>query len=142
MVLYGMSSRKCIYTGKNANTTDKVIPKEGGDENHNWSNSVPCSKEYKDFKGLRLPTELELEANKIFKKLELAKLDVVLYEKELGRIQAEIAKTLPKVSKNDTSGTKKVLKSNKEKEIEIAHTEKAIKETNFDEVIKKKKVEW
>jgi len=142
MVLYGMSSRKCIYTGKDANTTDKVIPKQGGDENHNWSNSVPCSKEYKDFKGLRLPTELELEANKIFKKLELAKMDVVLYEKELHRIQSEIAKTLPKVSKSDTSRTKKVLKSKKDKEIEIAHKEKEIKETNFDEVLKKKKVEW
>ena len=142
MVLYCMSSRKCIYTGKDASTTDKVIPKEGGDENHNWSNSVPCSKEYKAFKGLRLPTELELEANKVFKKLELAKLDVVLYQKEMLRIQSEIAKPLPKVSKSDTSGTKKVLKSKKEKEIEIAHTEKEIKETNFEEVIIKKKVDW
>jgi len=137
-----MSSRKCIYTGKDAGTTDKVIPKKGGDETHNWSNSVPCSKEYKAFKGNRMPTELELKANKIFKKLELAKLDVVLYEEELHRIQSELVQNLPKVSKSDTSGTKKVLKSKKEKEIEIAHKEKEIIETDFDKVITKKKVEW
>lgn len=132
MVLYCMSRRKCIYTGLDASTTDKVIPKLGGDENHNWSNSVPCSEKYKKFKGLRLPTELEMEANRVFKKLELAKLDVVLYEKELALIQSKINKTVPK---GDT-------KTKKDNQIEISQKEKEIQETSFDKVIKKKKVDW
>ena len=130
-----MSSRKCIYTGKDAATTDKVIPKKGGDESHNWANSVPCSKEYKAIKALRPPNELEMEVNRVFKKLELALLDVQFYQDKMVEIQSILIKNLPKVDK-------KPKKSKKDKEVEIAHKEKEIKELSLDKVLDKKKVLW
>jgi hypothetical protein len=130
-----MSGRKCIYTGKDAEVTDKVVPKEGGDEVHNWSNSVPCSKYYKDLKGLRPPNALELQANRVFKMLELAKLDVGVYKKELARIQKQIVETLPE---NIQKAAKKI----KDKEIELAYIEKEIQEVDLDKVLDSKKMEW
>lgn len=130
MVLYSMASRNCVYTGKKAGCTDKVIPKEGGDEVHNWTNSVPCSIEYKEFKGKRPPTEKELEACSIFYKIEMLKQELNFLEKQLHEVQQELLRSLP---------PKKTKKTQKDKEIELAYQEKEIKEVNLDKVIEKKR---
>jgi hypothetical protein len=121
-------TRKCIYTGLEARCTDKVVPKKGGDECHNWANSVPCSLEYKNFKEGRDPTETELMLNRAFKMLELAKLDVVYWEREAIRLRTEIG-FVPQTIK-------------KEEELKVMDKEQEIKEINFDSIIEKKKMEW
>jgi len=87
-----MSKRKCIYTGEDAGTTDHVIPKHQ-DENtlHSWANKAPVNLEYKNTKKKnRLPTDLEMEANRLFHLLELAKLDVTYLEARLKQVQSKI----------------------------------------------------
>ena len=130
-----MSSRKCIYTGKDAECEDKVIPKNGGDEVHNWANSAPCSKSYKAKKALNHPSELEIQANRASKMLELAKLDARYWELELDRIRLEITK-LPEKPVSKTQQKKK------EKEIKLAYIEKDIKEVNLDSILEAKKMKW
>lgn len=128
-----MASRNCIYTGKKAGCTDKVIPKNEGDEVHNWANSVPCNLEYKELiKGNRMPTELEMEASKAFQQLEIAKQQVNFWEKRLESIQKQIVETLPEPKKKTST------KSKKEKEIKIAEKEKEIKELDVDKVLEKR----
>lgn len=162
-----MDVRKCIYTGKDARVTDKVIPKNGGDEVHNWANTVPCSSVYKKNKGMDFPTELELKTNRAFKMLELAKLDIQFYthvvdidalkeavveansqEREFNRLRFEIEKAPLRVTIKNTLEVKESLKSSskqkkkKNKEIEMAYKEKEIIEMNLDKILNKKKMEW
>ena len=85
-----MSPRKCIYTNKQANATDTVIPKRLGDALHNWANRAPADSEYLKGKQNRLPTDLEMEANRLFHLLELAKLEVTYLEERLKAVQEEI----------------------------------------------------
>lgn len=125
-----MSSRKCIYTGKEADCTDKVIPHDGGDIDHNWANSAPCSRSYKVQKGLEEPTELEMQINKAFKMLELAKMDMYFWEKRLKYLQDILQKDVNEPPKNSKK---------KKKEVELAYQEKEISDINLDKVLKKKK---
>lgn len=83
-----MEGRKCIYTGKDANYTDSVIPKRHGDARHNWANKVPASSEYK--KSNRLPTDLEMEASRLFYLLEIARNEVNYLELKLQDVQEKI----------------------------------------------------
>jgi len=134
-----MSRRKCIYTGLPAERTDKVVPKEGGDEAHNWINSVPCSITYKEkVKKRKLPSELEVQAHKTFTMLELARLDVARLEKELIETQKKICK----INKINNPLFKKPMSKNEE--IEIAYKEKEVQEMDFKEVLEEetKKMEW
>ena len=139
-----MSSRKCIYTGKDANCEDKIIPKNGGDEVHNWVNSAPCNSKYKNKKARNHPTELEVSINRAFKMLELAKLDVRFWEIELNRLRVLLANT-PHNNKKTNEEPKKVSKTSekkKEREIKVAKKELEIKEVDFQSHLNKKKMEW
>ena len=125
-----MSGRKCVYTGKDANCKDKVIPHDGGDIDHNWANTVPCNSAYKNNKGNRLPTDKEMEINETFKLLELARMKVDFFEKKLKKLQEE----------NVTLKVKKSAKQKrKDKEIKTAYKEKEIKEVDLDKIVEKKK---
>jgi len=116
-------SRKCIYTNKEANSKDNVIPKKKiGGELHNWANKAPVSKDYKDLKQDSMPTDLEFEANQLFHKLELAKLEVKFYEDRLAEIQQKIKETTKIPEK----------KSKKDKEIEQMYIEKEVVEGKED----------
>lgn len=84
-----MGPRKCIYTGEEASSKDNIIPKNDKSA-HNWTNKAPVSAEYKQSKQNRLPTDLEMEANRIFYMLELARLEVVHLEEKLKEIQFKI----------------------------------------------------
>lgn len=76
-----------------ANTRDVVIPRDRHPSVlHNWANRAPANSEYLKNKQNRLPTELEMEANRIFHLLELARLDVVFFEEKLKEIQQEMNK--------------------------------------------------
>ena len=85
------SSRKCVYTNKDANSRDMTIPKNRGDALHNWANRVPVNLEYLKSKQNRLPTDLEMGANRIFHLLELARLEVTYLEECLKEVQGIIA---------------------------------------------------
>lgn len=128
--------RKCIYTNKEASSKDNVVPRKAlGEELHNWANKAPVSKDYKDLKQDRMPTDLEFEANQIFHKLELARLEVAFYEDRLAEIQEKI-KEVTKIPEK---------KSKKDKEIEQMHIEKDLMEVMEEEVTKvisKKKKLW
>lgn len=142
-----MSKRKCIYTGLDSETMDKFMPKTGGDENHNWSNSVPCSNEYKKIKGKRLPNDAEHLAYKEFMELERLRLLVSIQEGKLRLAQAIIRKKskifLPEeVEEMVVEKPKKRKKISKEKEIQIAIKEKEIQEINIDKILETKKMEW
>lgn len=84
-----MNPRKCIYTNKEANVRDAVMPKRG-DAVHNWANRAPANAQYQESKQGRLPTDLEMEANRLFYQLELAKLDVSYLEARLQEVQEQI----------------------------------------------------
>lgn len=86
-----MKRRKCIYTGNDSDCTDHVIAKQHGDDPvHNWSNKVPASKEYlKNRKG-NLPTDLEMEASRLFHLLEIARNEVTYLELKLKEVQDKI----------------------------------------------------
>jgi len=140
--------RKCIYTGAKAEAKDYVLPKKIG-EMHNWANKAPISLGYQEMKEGRLPTELEVEANRIFKMLELAKLDVAIYEAKLIEIQEEILRTteIKKDIRDKKAKEKeeKREKEEKERQIDDAYIEKeALEEAEkaMEEVIKKKKTMW
>ena len=137
-----MSQRKCIYTGLPAKAMDKVIPKKGGDESHNWVNTVPCSDEYKKIKGRREPNDLEMEANRLFRLLENAKLDVEFYTEKLESLQAKIRKN-NNLSLEDAVEKKKN-RLNKEQQVEVAYKEKEISEMPIEDVVEesKKKMVW
>jgi hypothetical protein len=128
--------RKCIYTDKEASSKDNVLPRKVlGEESHNWANKAPVSRDYKDLKEDRMPTDLEFEANQLFHKLELAKLEVKFYEERLKEVQDKI-KTTTKVPKKKTK---------KEKEIEQAYQDQALVEevSNItDQIIKEKSKLW
>lgn len=82
-----------------------------------------------------MPTDLEFEANQLFHKLELAKLEVKFYEERLKEVQDKI-KTTTKVPKKKTK---------KEKEIEQAYQDQALVEevSNItDQIIKEKSKLW
>lgn len=117
MVLSYMNSRKCIYTGLDAQAKDNVIPKSelNLNELHNWANKAPVSLRYKEVKSNRMPNDLEILANETFHLLELAKLKVLYLENKLIDIQKELKKNLPPVKKSKNA--------KKEREIEQAHHE-------------------
>lgn len=139
-----MSKRDCIYTGLESTTMDKFVPKRGGDENHNWTNSVPCSEEYKKIKGKRLPNSLESEAYSAFMELERLKLESSIQENKLKEIQAKIRAKhkilLPEEIVEEKPKERK--KISKKKEIEIAYKEKEVKEIDVSKVIENKKIRW
>lgn len=81
--------RKCIYTNKDAFSKDGVMPKTP-ETLHNWANRAPIHPEYQKEKQGRLPTDLEMEANRLFYLLELARLDVAYLEAKLKETQEKI----------------------------------------------------
>ena len=81
--------RKCIYTNQDAVSKEGVLPKDQSTL-HNWANKAPISAEYQKKKQGRPPTDLEMEANRVFYLLELARLDVVYLEARLKEIQEKI----------------------------------------------------
>lgn len=122
MVLLSMI-RKCVYTGKKSSCTDNPMPKETLlEEKHNWANKVPCSEEYKNFKKDRLPTDLEMEAFKLFNLLEVAKIEVQYLEARLSAVQDKINKQVSVPKK----------KTKKDKEIDQSYIEKEVVETSED----------
>ena len=131
-----MSIRKCIYTNKEADSKDNVLPKsKSGNELHNWANKAPCSRVYKDFKQDRLPTEEEMELNRLFYKLEMARLDVQYYTAKIEELQGKISHEA--FEKKDKKEARK-----KDLEIKQAFIEKEIVEEAEDmmeSLIKKKK---
>ena len=79
-----------MYTGTEASHTDSVISKKQGDP-HNWANKVPVSTEYLEKKKNRLPTDLEMEASRLFYLLEMARNEVTYLELKLKEVQEAIA---------------------------------------------------
>lgn len=139
-----MTVRKCIYTGKDSDAKDQVLP----DNPFNWTNKVPTTKEYKEKKG-KLPTELEMQANETFHLLELARNRVLFYEAKLAEIQKELKKddiSTEKEEKIQEKPQKNIQKtSRKDMEIEKAIKEKEIMEDSekaIEEVLKKKSNLW
>jgi len=82
-----LTVRKCIYTGKDSDAKDRILP----DNPFNWANNAPTTKEYKEKKS-KYPTELEMQANETFHLLELARNRVIFYEEKLKEIQENIKK--------------------------------------------------
>ena len=122
---------------------DKFMPKKGGDENHNWTNDVPCSEEYKKIKGKRLPNSLEHEAYKSFMELERLRLLVSLEDAKLKEIQGKVRKKHKILLPEEKVEKPKVRKRiSKDKEIEIAMKEKEVQEINVDKVLETKKMGW
>jgi len=139
-----LTVRKCIYTGKDSDAKDQVLP----DNPFNWTNKVPTTKEYKEKKG-KLPTELEMQANETFHLLELARNRVLFYEAKLAEIQKELKKddiSTEKEEKIQEKPQKNIQKtSRKDMEIEKAIKEKEIMEDSekaIEEVLKKKSNLW
>lgn len=133
-----MSIRKCIYTGKDAESKDNVLPKKFiGDEIHNWANQAPCSAEYKNIKQDRLPSELELQANELFRLLELAKIRVKHYELKIEEIQQELGQNTQKTEEKEPKKNKLTKKLKEEKT--MIHEKKIIEEVDFDKIIDERK---
>lgn len=139
-----MTVRKCIYTGKDSDAKDQVLPNNP----FNWTNKVPTTKEYKEKKG-KLPTELEMQANETFHLLELARNRVLFYEAKLAEIQKELKKDdicTEKEEKIQEKPQKNIQKtSRKDMEIKKAIEEKEILEESekaIEEVLKKKSNLW
>ena len=130
-----MYSRKCVYTGEKASCRDKVIPHNGGDIDHNWSNTVPCSRDYKDRKSNKMPTELEMKISRAFYELELSKKEVEFWQAEHDRLKGELETEL----KVEPPKKKKNTMTKKDKEIELAYKEKEIVEMDLDSILEKNK---
>ena len=81
--------RKCIYTNEDAVSKEGILTRDSNTI-HNWANKAPISASHQKNKQNRLPTDLEMEANRIFYLLELARLDVVYLEARLKEIQEKI----------------------------------------------------
>jgi hypothetical protein len=121
--------RKCVYTGRDSKGRDSVLSKVNEDVAHNWANSVPCDVEYGQLKQGRLPSELEMEANRVFKLLELAKLDVSYYEQILANIQVELNEKFEKdMAKKEAKKAEKNTISKKDRELEQAVIVKQVNE--------------
>ena len=155
--------RKCIYTGKDAKSKDSVIPKQLlGEEIHNWANYAPCDSEDLQSKQDRLPSETEMQANELFKLLELSRLRVKYYEQKLAEIQQQASAIETVINSNMKDGElelvnhtitkrkptfpEKPTKSEKRrlKEMETAEAQKLVQETmqEVDRVFEKKKSLW
>lgn len=134
MVLSSMSQRKCIYTGLPAKKTDMLMPKEGGDEIHNWTNSVPCSEEYKLIKQKQQPTDLDIEAQNLFYQSELLRLKLQIIEKRIAEVQFKIRK------RNNINYSCLDKNISKEEQIKQAYKEKEILDMvdTLDEIIANK----
>lgn len=136
-----MDIRKCIYTNEPSTAKDSILPKKiAGQEVHNWSNHVPCSQEYKDFKKDRAPTELEMQAHEAFHNLEMAKIRVKYYENLLSEIQAKILKNKDFIEFKNRPRTDK-----KEEQIQKAIREHSLlqeTEDKVNELIEQKKKLW
>ena len=140
-----MSRRKCIYTGLPAKTTDKVIPtKDGGDQSHNWANSVPCSNEYKKIKALRQPNQTELEAANLFFEIESAKLKLQTLEQKRDALQAKLREKHQIEYYEETLEVEKPVKPkkiSKKEQVKQAYKEKEIADMSesLDSLVEKKK---
>jgi len=132
-----MSKRKCIYTQKDAQCKDKVIPHGKMEFYHNWANAVPCSLEYKEIKINKHPTELEFQIARAFYNEELALQEVEFWRKEGDRLRSILSEELAKRPKSD-----KPKVTTKDKEIDLAIKEKEIKEIDLSSVLAKRKVDW
>jgi hypothetical protein len=76
-----MSIRKCVFTDLESQSKARILPKElGGDEVHNWCNSVPVNNTFTQLRPEKEPTELDMSINETFHLLELARLRVKFYE--------------------------------------------------------------
>ena len=134
-----MGTKTCIYTGKEAKSKDSVIPKKylNDEEMHNWANKSPVNCDYKAKKQDKLPTELEMQANEIFRLLELAKLRVIYYNAQLSEIQQKITENTEKTSKKHRKNPKT---SKKEKEVRMAiHEKKLVEGDTTEDIIKDRK---
>ena len=129
--------RTCIYTDEPSKCKDCVIPRKFLDEDDylNWANTAPSNQDYKNLKEDRMPTELELEANEVFYKLELYRLRVKFYGHKLAEIQAKL-KTQHIIT-IDKKETDKKEKKHKKKEVEQSYEEKAKIEC-VEEIIEQK----
>jgi hypothetical protein len=86
-----VSIRNCIFTNLPSKNRNFLVPKDNNEDiAQNWANAVPCNKDYAEFKQNRLPTEDEVEAMKIFFKLEAARIEVALYSSKLEEVQNKI----------------------------------------------------
>lgn len=84
------NKRKCIYTNQEAMAKDRPLVLGRGDSLHNWVNRAPVNSSYFESKKNRLPTDLEMEAHRLFYLLELAKFEVSYLEAKLQSVQEEI----------------------------------------------------
>ena len=137
-----MSKRNCAYSGKESECTDKVMPSDlSGSESHNWTNTLPSSREYKDSKAGSLPTDMEAEIHETFYLLELARWKVKFLENKLSILQRENNSRQP-VKK--TGAAKKNKEKIKEKQIETAKVIHEIVEDNESKIdnflLQKKKI--
>lgn len=115
--IYVDEPKKCIYTNEEAVAKDTVVPKSVAGR-HNWANRAPSSPQYIANKQGRLPTDLEMEANRLFYLLELSRLDVSYLEARLREVQEKIT-------------------GKKQEEIEKAYHIKDLVE-NFEEKVEEK----
>ena len=85
------SIRKCVFTGRKANSKLKIFSKEiADDELHNWAIEVPCCSRYIEQREVGEqdpPTEWELQVAEMFYQKELARLRVHFYDIKLKQLQ-------------------------------------------------------
>ena len=141
MWYYYSMTRKCIYTGLDAEAKQKLISREilGEDEKHNWANYAPVCKAYEKLKEDRAPTDLEIEAHEIFYQIEILRLKLRNLEVKQDQIQSELRENLPKNS------LKKVVSKAKNKQIEQAIHENQVvteAEKTIKKVLDNKKSLW
>jgi hypothetical protein len=119
-----MTKRNCIFTGQESDTKDKVIPRHRAHDPHSWTDEVPTTSSYKEFRKDRPPTDLELKAVETFYTIELLELNLISNKAKLSDIQAEINKTFvaKPVLKPKNEGKRAAKK--KDKEIQVAKIEK------------------
>jgi len=137
MVLSSMGNeRKCIYLDLQARHTGKALKCNDSDLLHNWANSSPCSPEYAAYKEGKETTEIEIKANRAFKMLELARIELKFWGDELIKIQALIREQYETEEKQILEKIEKTVKNRQE---DAAYAEKEIMDIDFDKVLEKRK---
>lgn len=135
-----MEKRPCAYTGQDSDCSDKVLPSElAGNEVHNWTNSLPTTRDYKDSKAGHAPTDIEAEIHETFYLLEIARWKTKFLEDKLLRLQ-QINNSRQPIKK--TGAAQKNKQKIKEKQIEASIViNEVIKdnESKIDEVLNQKK---
>ena len=135
-----MTKRACIFTGKESNDKDSVIPRHLSKDPHNWTSQVPTTTEYKEQRKDRQPTDLEIQAADAFYQIESLKIKLEFYEDRLVQIQDEINSTFVPIPVEKPKNEGKRAAKKKDKEIEIAEKQKDIQnmESKFIEEMRKK----